>query len=105
MYEHLVGVCVVFAADAPIHEDDLDKESNPAYAKFQSADVNKDGSLDLSEFVPFVNPFRYEHMIQHLIDDQLVMYDTNKDRVVSLDEFVGEPTHHTHTHMHKNDRL
>jgi len=76
--------------DAPIEKEDMEEESNPAFAKFQSADLNKDGSLDESEFVAFSNPFRHEHMIHHLVNDQLMMYDDNKDNLISIEEFVSK---------------
>ena len=78
------------STDAPIHKDDKDEETNPTYAKFMGADANHDGRLDLDEFVPFIHPFRHDHMIVHLINDQLTMYDYNKDGSISLDEFLSE---------------
>ena len=78
------------STDAPIHRDDKDEETNPTYAKFMGADANHDGRLDLDEFVPFIHPFRHDHMIVHLINDQLTMYDYNKDGSISLDEFLSE---------------
>ena len=78
------------STDAPIHKDNRDEETIPTYAKFMGADANHDGRLDLDEFVPFIHPFRHDHMIVHLINDQLTMYDYNKDGSISLDEFLSE---------------
>ena len=92
LLSNIVVAIVTFlpSTDAPIHKDDKDEETNPTYAKFMGADANHDGRLDLDEFVPFIHPFRHDHMIVHLINDQLTMYDYNKDGSISLDEFLSE---------------
>lgn len=70
------------------------EELNDAQAgvrlRFDDADLNQDGMLDPDEFVPFVHPFRHEHMIGHLVEDQLVLYDRDQDGFISLDEYIGK---------------
>lgn len=60
------------------------------HGKFETADVNKDDSLDREEFVAFYHPYNYEHM--HNIELQRVMndHDKNKDGLLSLEEFLGD---------------
>ena len=58
--------------------------------RFDDADMNEDGKLDKEEFVPFVHPFRHEHMIGHLVEDQLVLYDGDQDGFISLEEYISK---------------
>lgn len=59
-------------------------------SRFIGADSDLDGRLDKAEFSPFVHPFRHEHMMGHLVEDQLVLYDMNQDEKISLEEFTSE---------------
>ena len=59
-------------------------------AKFSSADKNGDGNLDQQEFVAFVNPHHHEHMVDHLIQDQLHAYDKDQDGFISRREFMSK---------------
>lgn len=59
-------------------------------AKFVSADANSDGRLDEKEFGSYVHPQRHEHMIQHLVHDQLEAYDKNQDGKIGRLEYLGK---------------
>jgi len=74
--------------------DDDDPSLKEAYenlaARFRDADTDKDGRLNKTEFTPFVHPFRHEHMIGHLVEDQLAQYDADKDGRLSVEEYMRE---------------
>ena len=59
-------------------------------AKFTSADADGDGYLNRKEFGSFVHPQRHDHMVQHLIKDQLHTYDKNQDGIISRREYLGK---------------
>ena len=61
-------------------------------AKFISADKNRDGGLDEKEFKALVYPQDHDHMIKHLVNDQLVSYDRDEDGEISRREYVGNDT-------------
>lgn len=58
--------------------------------KFQAADVDKSGSLDLSEFAAFTHPYDYEHMYDFEVNMTLKAQDQNKDGVIDFNEYSGE---------------
>ena len=58
--------------------------------RFQKADINGDNQLDMAEFAPFIHPFRHDHMVDHLVEDQLVLYDHDQDGTISLEEYIRE---------------
>lgn len=70
--------------------EELNDAQQSVAVRFQAADRNNDGKLDRSEFVPFIHPFRHEHMVGHLVEDQLVLYDRDQDGTLSLDEFTSK---------------
>ena len=57
--------------------------------RFRDADTDEDGRLDKKEFLPFIHPFRHEHMFGHLVEDQLMLYDGDRDGMLSFDEFAS----------------
>lgn len=78
-------IAVSVAADPPVEGEEL---PDPQVTRFRNADTNGDGHLDKTEFVPFVHPFRHEHMLEHLVEDQLSQYDHNHDGMISLEEYT-----------------
>lgn len=67
----------------------MDEHQRALKAKFTSADANSDGSLDSVEFGAFVHPQRHEHMVQHLVQDQLSTYDKDNDGIITRKEYMG----------------
>lgn len=59
-------------------------------AKFITADRNGDGGLDEREFKALVYPTHQDHMIHHLVSDQLANYDRNNDGEISRREYLGK---------------
>ena len=76
--------------DAPEEGVELDEHQRSLKAKFNSADTNGDGNLDLEEFGSFVHPQRHDHMVQHLIRDQLNTYDTDNNGEISRKEYLSK---------------
>ena len=70
--------------------EEMNEAQDGVKIRFDDADMNEDGKLDFDEFVPFVHPFRHEHMIGHLVEDQLVLYDKDQDGYISLDEYISK---------------
>ncbi len=68
----------------------MDENQRNFKAKFTSADANKDGRLDQQEFGAFVHPQRHDHMVDHLVEDQLHTYDKDGNGMISRREFMGE---------------
>lgn len=67
----------------------MDDHQRGLKTKFTSADANGDGYLDKKEFGVFVHPQRHEHMVEHLVRDQLLAYDKDKNGVISRREYLG----------------
>lgn len=80
----------LWSAELPTNEEDFDDAQISAGIRFQGADANKDGRLDKEEFVPFIHPFRHDHMVGHLVEDQLVLYDEDQDGHISFNEYLSE---------------
>lgn len=57
---------------------------------FQAADSNKDGYLDLQEYVLFQNPEEHPQMLPIVYEQTMRDKDKNMDRVIDFKEFVGE---------------
>ena len=68
----------------------MDESQEGGAARFRDADSNQDGRLDKEEFQPFIHPFRHEGMIGHLVEDQLLAHDENRDGMISFEEFTGK---------------
>lgn len=58
--------------------------------KFNAADVNKDGNLDIHEFVAFEYPYDFEYMHEVEMDRSMKELDANKDDLISQEEFDGD---------------
>ena len=69
-------------------------------SKFEAADLDKDGRLGADEFAALVHPDRHDHMLEHLVRDQLIGYDKDKDGRISFDEYWGETLSLSRTHIH-----
>ena len=50
--------------------------------------MNKDGNLDKEEFGSFVHPHRHDHMVEHLVRDQLYAYDKDGNGEISRKEYL-----------------
>lgn len=57
---------------------------------FDAADVNRDGVLDPEEFVAFITPEEFPHMLPGILNQTLREKDTDKDGKISFQEYVGE---------------
>lgn len=69
--------------------EDLNDAHEALENRFNEADTDKDGRLDKKEFAPFIHPFRYDNMVGHLVEDQLALYDKNRDGMISMEEFTN----------------
>lgn len=69
----------------------MDEHQRQLKVKFSGADANGDGNLNLEEFGTFVHPQRHEHMVDHLVTDQLMAYDKDQDGEISRREYLGNP--------------
>jgi Ca2+-binding EF-hand superfamily protein len=58
--------------------------------KFNAADLDKNGILDKKEYAAFNNPYEYKHMWDVELKQTLKEYDTNKNGVVDLNEFINQ---------------
>ena len=87
-----VCVCafVLVCADVPEDDSEMNDAQHIVLDRFRGADTDQDGRLDRKEFVPFVHPFRYDHMLGHLVEDQIDLYDTDGDSKISLNEFTSQ---------------
>ena len=56
--------------------------------RFENADLNKDGKLDIKEFTAFENPHNYEHMYDYELAFRLNKADMNKDKQINFEEFL-----------------
>lgn len=57
---------------------------------FDAADANKDGKLDMNEFIVFNNPEEHPQMLPIIMQQTLNDKDKNKDNVIDFQEFIGE---------------
>ena len=57
---------------------------------FKSADKNKDGKLQRSEFLSFSHPEEDPEMIPTVVDHTLEEKDKDKDGYINFQEFVGD---------------
>ena len=58
--------------------------------KFNMADENKDGILDLEEYYAFQHPWNYNHMHLLEIRNAFKDHDHNKDSFIDLKEYLGD---------------
>lgn len=57
---------------------------------FEAADVNKDSSLDKTEFVAFSHPEESPEMLPHILRNTLDERDSNQDGFIDFQEFIGD---------------
>lgn len=57
---------------------------------FLTADLNKDGILDSSEFLAFTHPEEAPHMLEVILKQTLEEKDTNKDGFIDFQEYIGD---------------
>ncbi|KAM3870630.1 reticulocalbin-2 [Diretmus argenteus] len=58
--------------------------------RFDFADVDGTPGLNITEFLAFTHPSEVDHMADFAIEDVLSEYDTDKDGLISLSEFIGD---------------
>ncbi|KAK5928036.1 hypothetical protein CgunFtcFv8_013133 [Champsocephalus gunnari] len=58
--------------------------------RFDFADVDGTPGLHVTEFLAFTHPSEVDHMADFAIEDVLSEYDTDKDGLISLSEFIGD---------------
>ncbi|KAA8590109.1 hypothetical protein FQN60_014043, partial [Etheostoma spectabile] len=58
--------------------------------RFDFADVDGTPGLNVTEFLAFTHPSEVDHMADFAIEDVLSEYDTDKDGLISLNEFIGD---------------
>ena len=58
--------------------------------KFDVADSDSDGQLDVDEFAAYFHPENYKHMHEVEIQRVLEEHDKNKDGFIDLKEFIGD---------------
>ena len=75
----------LYPTEAEVHDDIHELEQK----RFSLADLDKDEQLNQEEFAAFANPSHHEHMMNHLIQEQLNMYDKDKDGYIGFDEYIG----------------
>ena len=63
---------------------------NRDHARFEAADIDKDGELSLGEFVLFKNPLRDENVKAVVLERALTPVDTDKDGRISMSEFLED---------------
>ncbi|KAK5867403.1 hypothetical protein PBY51_011899 [Eleginops maclovinus] len=61
--------------------------------RFDFADVDGTPGLNVTEFLAFTHPSEVDHMADFAIEDVLSEYDTDKDGLISLSEFIGDIRH------------
>lgn len=75
-------------------DDQLESENKQLIADdrvvFETADLNKDGNLNREEFVLFISPEEHPIMLPTILNQTLRDKDTDKDGVISFQEFLGD---------------
>ena len=58
-------------------------------ARFNAADLDRDGSLDETEYLAYFQPYDFPHMFEVEMEKTMKDFDKDKDGFVSKDEFIG----------------
>lgn len=58
--------------------------------RFDFADADSNAGLNVTEFLAFTHPSEVDHMADFAIEDVLNEYDSDKDGLISLSEFIGD---------------
>ena len=77
--------CCLFSTEAEVRDDLHQLEQK----RFSLADLDNNGRLNQEEFAAFANPSHHEHMMDHLIQEQLKLYDKDEDGYIGFDEYMG----------------
>merc|ERR1711936_984460 len=78
-----------------VNEDNHDMEDHAESLRqdekrFRQADVDGDKMLNREEFAAFLHPEDHEYMVDHMVDTALNDMDKNKDKFVSLEEYLAD---------------
>merc|ERR1711990_33908 len=69
---------------------EYNKMYNRDRARFDAADIDKDGKLTEGEFLLFKNPLKDENVKQVVIDEALKAVDSNGDGQIDLQEYLND---------------
>lgn len=72
------------------HSEEEDKLIGDDKRMFEAADQNHDGSLNAQEFVAFLSPEEFAHMLPIILEQTLRDKDINKDGKIDFQEFIGD---------------
>lgn len=76
--------------DGPHDDDEQAKLVNDDRQMFDAADVNKNERLDADEFVAFISPEEFPHMLPVILEQTLRDKDADKDGKINFQEFIGD---------------
>lgn len=72
------------------HGEEEDKLIADDRRMFDAADLNADGALQLNEFVAFLSPEEFAHMLPVILEQTLRDKDANRDGRIDFQEFIGD---------------
>lgn len=72
------------------HADEENKLIADDRRMFDAADLNKDGVLNSGEFVAFLSPEEFAHMLPIILEQTLRDKDLNSDGKIDFQEFIGD---------------